>query len=218
MSFPTNPLEQNDTRLKFALLLRDRLNFSTQLLGDVTVAAGPRAGWRKDTSGTFLFFDLPAGSVDFAVRSAADTPFYLPTDVTVMLPPASLTWPAFPDIALADPSLMLWDPAQPPAYRTQFLQACLTPAVAYPFDPTATLLRGMVLHAGAPLAGVTMSDVAGNAPSSFTGADGQFVLAFQSPPTSPVNVTVRAHRAGSPDVDTSVMIRRGTTTAVQINV
>jgi hypothetical protein len=86
MSFPTNPLEQNDTRLKFALLLRDRLNFSTQLLGDVTVAAGPRAGWRKDTSGTFLFFDLPAGSVDFAVRSAADTPFYLPTDVTVMLP------------------------------------------------------------------------------------------------------------------------------------
>jgi hypothetical protein len=218
MSFPTGALERNETRLIFALLLRDRTNFSTQLLGDVSVTAGPRVGQRKNGSGTFLFFDLPNGPVDLSVRSGRDTPYYLPTDLTVTLPPSSALWPAFPDIALADPTMMLSDPAQPAPFRTQFLQACLSPSAAYPFEPTATLLRGVVLHASAPVAGAIVTDLAGNAPVALTGADGQFALAFPTPATSPVNVTVRAHSAGNPDVDTIVSIRRAATTAVQINV
>jgi hypothetical protein len=218
MSFPLGALEQNETRLIFALLLRDRITFSTHLLGDVSVTAGGRIGQRKNSSGTFLFFDLPNGPVDFSIRSGRDTPYYLPADVTVTLPPSSALWPAFPDIALADPALMLSDPAQPAPFRTQFLQACLSPSPAYPFEPTATLLRGVVLHASAPVAGAIVSDLAGNAPAALTGADGQFALAFPAPATSPVNVTVRAHSAGNPDVDTAVSIRRAATTAVQINV
>jgi hypothetical protein len=217
MSFPIGPVDASNTRLVFALLLRDRLTLADALLGAVGVAAGQRPGWRKGTSGTFLFFDLPNGSIDLAVRSGPDTPYYLPTDITVTLPPATASWPAFPDIGLADKTLPLSDPGQPAAYRAQFLQACLAPSIAYPFDPAATLVRGTVQHAGAPVANVTISSLNGNTLDYVTGADGQFVLVFQQPPLLPTSVTIRAHRSGSPDVDLAVDIRRAVTTTTQFD-
>jgi hypothetical protein len=217
MSFRTGPLEHSKIQLTFALLLRDRLTFADALVGNVGVRAGPRAGWRKNGSGTFLFFELPNGAVDLAVRSAADTPYYLPADIIVSIPPASPLWPAFPDISLANPALPLSDPGQPAAYRTQFLQCCLSPAIAYPFDPTATLVRGTVLHGDARVPGVEISDLGGLALPYVTAADGQFVLVFQKPPGPPTNLTIRARRRGGPDVDVNVMVRRAATTSVVIN-
>jgi hypothetical protein len=217
MSFPIGPLEHSQTRLTLALLLRDRLTFADALVGNVGVTAGPGTGWRKNGSGTFLFFKLPNGAVDLAVRSAADTPYYLPADITVTIPPASPLWPAFPNISLANPALPLSDPGQPAAYRTQFLQCCLSPAIAYPFDPAATLVRGTVLHGDARVSGVTISDLGGLALPYVTAADGQFVLVFQKPLGPPTNVTIRAARGGNPDVDVTVMVRRAATTSVVIN-
>jgi hypothetical protein len=218
MNFPIGPLEHLGLRLAFALLLRDRLTFADALFGNVSVTAGSRAGSRKDSSGTFLFFALPNGAVDFAVRSGADTPYYLPIDITVTIPPPSPPppWPAFPDISLANPDLLLWDPNQPDAYRTQFLQCCLSPAIAYPFDPSATLVRGTVLQGDTRVTGVTISDLGSLALPYVTGADGQFVLVFQKPPSQP-NVTIRARRAGNRDVEVSVAVRRAATVSAVIN-
>jgi hypothetical protein len=218
MSFPIGRLEHRQTRLTFALLLRDRLSFADALVGNVGVTAGPRTGLRKNASGTFLFFELPNGAVDLAVRSGADTPYYLPADITVTLPPASPLWPALPNISLANSSLPLWDPGQPAAYRTQFLQSCLSPTTAYPFDSAATLVRGTVLHAGAPVPTVTVSDLGGLALPYVTATDGQFVLVFQKAPGPPTNVTIRARRSGNPDVDVNVTVRRAVTVSVVINV
>jgi hypothetical protein len=156
--------------------------------------------------------------VDLAVRSGVDTPYYLPTDITVTLPPASPLWPAFPDISIANSSLPLWDPGQPAPYRTQFLQSCLSPTTAYPFDSAATLVRGTVLHAGAPAPAATVSDVGGLALPYVTAADGQFVLLFQKAPGPPTNVTIRAQRGGNPDVHVNVMVHRAATASVVINV
>jgi hypothetical protein len=218
MGFVTFPPEQNDTKLIFALRLRDRLTLLDALAGDVSVTAGAATGWRKGGSGTFLFFSLPNGPTTFAVRSGPDTPFYLPTDINVTLPAGTALWPAFPDITLANPTLPLSDPGQPAAYRTQFLQCALQPAIAYPFDNGATLLRGMVLQAGVAVSGASVFDVPGNALPYTTGADGQFVLVWTNPPAAPVATTIRTQRAGHPDVDTTVTIQRGVTTAVTINV
>jgi hypothetical protein len=217
MSFLVDAFETSETQLIFALLLRDRLTFADALVGDVTVSAGARPGWRKGSSGTFLFFNLPNGAANLAVHSSADTPYYLPADLTVMIPPGSPLWPAYPDISLADKTLPLWDPRQPAAYRTQFLLACLSPSVAYPFDEAATLVRGTVLHADAPVLGVTVSDTAGNALPYVTGSDGQFVLAFQQPPALPTAITIRAQEPGNPAVDTSVTLRRAAVATLQIN-
>jgi hypothetical protein len=225
MSFPIGPSEKSVTTLSFALLLRDRLTFADALSGDVGVAAGSIIGERKGSSGTFLFFGLGTGSLNFSVRSAPYTPYYLPVNIPVTVPMPSPLWPAFPDITLADPSLPLWDPNQRAAYRTQFLQACLSPTVAYPFDSGATLVRGTVLVPGTvtdsaskkPVGGVTVSALSGDAMPYLTAADGQFVLMLQQPAALPTDVTIRAQRPGHPDVDTKVKVRRASTVTLEID-
>ena len=114
MSFPIGPPESSVTKLSLALLLRDRLTFADALVGDIGVTAGSRIGERKGLSGTFLFFGLGPGSLDFSVRSAPDTPYYLPLNIRVTVPMPSPLWPAFPDITLADPILASLGPK--PAY------------------------------------------------------------------------------------------------------
>ena len=218
MAVRFTPLEDSVTTLGFALLLRDGLTFADSLAGIVTVSADAWSGQQKNGSGTFLFFGLPAGKLTLAVRSGADTPYYQPADITVTLPSGSANWPAFPDIALANRALPLWDPGQPAAYRAQFAQACLSPTVAYPFAAGATLVRGTVLHAGAPVAGVPVSDTAGATPGYVTGADGQFVLPFRQAPSLPSQITIRAHPPAGPDVDVQTTLRRGTTVSTQVNV
>jgi hypothetical protein len=218
MSFPVTLLEQSDTVLTFALLLRDGLSLSPRLQGAVSVTAAGRAGQRQADGGSFVFFGLAPGATDFAVRSGADTPYYLPADINVTLPAGAPSWPAFPDIGLADATLLLSDPAQPAAYRAQFLQACLTPSVSYPFDPDATLLRGTVLHGGVAAAHVSVTDRAGNAAPGLTNENGEFVLAFTAPATSPFSVTVRTHGGGLADTDTQVNIIRAAGTSVRISI
>ena len=220
MSFPIGPLEASVTKLSFALLLRDNLTFADALAGEVGVTAGARTGQRKGTTGAFLFFSLENGPISLSVRSKPNTPYYLPTDIPVTIPMPSVGWPAFPDITLADPSLDLWDPRQPPAYRTQFLQACLAPSIAYPFDSGATLVRGAVTDSATKkaLADVTVSDSTGATLPYVTSADGQFVLVFQQPPALPTPVTIRAQLPGQPDVDAQVILRRAATVTLQISV
>lgn len=218
MTFSVGALETSETQLQFALLLRDRLTLADALMGDVSVVASGLSGSRKARSGTFVFSSLPKGAVDLVVSSSPTTPYYLPTDIKVTIPPASPLWPAFPDITLADKTLPLWDPGQPQAYRTQFLQACLSPSVAYPFDAGMTMVRGTVLHANVPVSNVTVSDSGSTALVPYvTGADGQFVLLFSNPPALPTAVTIRAQRPGNPDVDTPVTLLRAATVTLQIN-
>jgi len=219
VSFPIGPLEASVTKLSFALLLRDNLTFADALAGDVEVTAGSRTGQRKGTTGAFLFSSLGNGPISLSVRSAPNTPYYLPTDIPVTIPMPSVLWPAFPDITLANPSLDLWDPKQPPAYRTQFLQACLAPSIAYPFDSGATLARGTVTNSVTKQAqaGVTV-DSPGSTLPYVTSADGQFVLVFQQPPALPTLITIRAQRPGQPDVDAQITLRRAATVTLQISV
>jgi hypothetical protein len=218
MSFPTTPLESDVTQLSFALLLRDGLSFGDELFGDVTVTAGSSVGARKGSSGEFLFFGLGAGPLMLSVRSGLDTPYYLPADVAVTLPMPSPGWPAFPDATLADPSLPLWDPNQPEAYRKQFLTACLKPSIAYPFAAGVTLVRGTVQKAstGKSLEGVTVSAPSDDAIPYVTGYDGQFVLALQKPPSLPAPIAIRAQRPGGPAVDNQVTVRRAATATLTI--
>jgi hypothetical protein len=211
-------LETSSTALSFALILRDRLTSADALQGDVTVSAGARQGLQKSGSGTFVFFNLPAGAVTFRVTSAAATPFYRPLVLPLVLPVGSPQWPAYPDIALADPTLPLASPAQPAAYRTQFLACALTPDIAYPFDPGATLVRGIVQSGGAGAAGATVFDVAGAAAPFVTDASGEFVLAWLQSPAVSVAATIRVQRQGHPDIDTNILVSRAATIALVINV
>jgi hypothetical protein len=219
MTFPVGPLESSVTTLSFALLLRDRLTFADSLAGEVTVTASSTTGLRQGSSGVFVFFSLAKGAIPLSVHSSADTPYYLPTTIAVTLPMPSPLWPAFPDSTIADLSLDLWDPKQPAAYRMQFLQACLAPSIAYPFDSGTTLVRGVVADSTtkAALADVTLSSSAATLPY-VTGADGQFVLVFQQPPALPTPVTILAQRPGHPDVSQQVAIRRAATVTLQISI
>lgn len=217
MSFPIGLVDREVTQLSLALVLRDGLTFANALAGEVTVTAGRKTGERKALSGVFLFFNIGSGDIVFSVRSAQATPYYLPTDISITVP-APPSWRAFPDVELADPLLPLWDPSQPQAFRAQFLQTCLSPSISYPLNSGATLVRGTAVDAvsKAPLAGVTVSALTGDASSFTTSADGQFVVVLRRPPALPTPVVIRAHRPNRPDVDTPVTVRRAATATVTL--
>jgi hypothetical protein len=220
MDFATLPPESRVTNLQFALLLRDGFADSEDLLGEVMVKGATEVGRRKDSSGIFLFFDLAPGPQALTVTSGRGTPYYLPLSVAVTIPPPPLpasTWPAFPDIALADPALPLGDPGQPAAYRTQRQAATLWPGAAYPFAENATLIRGRVAHAGQPLAAATVGLVGSADPPFTTGADGQYVLFWRDAPGLPHPVTLHATHVGFPAVDVNVTVLRGLTVSAAID-
>ena len=220
MGFATRPPESIVTNLQFALLLRDGFANSDELLGDVVVTGATEAGRRKDTSGIFLFFDLAPGPQALTVASGRGTPYYRPLAVAVTIPPPPLpasTWPAFPDIALADPTLPLGDPGQPAAYRTQRLAATLLPDAAYPFPEGTTLVRGRVAHAGQPLAAASVGLVGSSDPPFTTVADGQFVLFWRDAPGLPTPVTLHATHVGFPAADVNVTVLRGLTVSAPID-
>jgi hypothetical protein len=217
MSFPTLQGESIEVTLQFALLLRDGFANSDQLVGNVTVASGTIDGQQKDSSGNFLFYDLKPGPQSFAVSSGPDTPYYLPTKIAVTVPMPSATWPAFPDVTLANPNLLLSDPGQTAAYKAQRQLATLLPTNAYPFPAGTTLIRGTVLQGGVPLAAATVQQAGGTDPAYTTGADGQFVLFLSSPPGLPQAVTVNSTAAGLPAGSASVTVTRGFTVSLTIN-
>src|SRR5271156_1338953 len=141
MPFPTVQGESIEVTLQFAMLLRDGVTNSNQLVGDVTVSSGSILGKQKDSTGAFLFLapDLKPGPQSFVVKSKLDTPYYLAVQIPVTVPMPSPLWPAFPDVTLANRNLPLGDPGQTAAYKTQRQLATLLPTTAYPFPAGSTL-------------------------------------------------------------------------------
>ena len=217
MPFPITQPEVIDVTLQFALQLRDGYADSDQLLGRVTAASGGVNGEQKDSSGTFLFYDLQPGAQNISVSSDSKTPYYLPNQVAVNVPMPSPLWPVFPDITIADPTLPLGDPGQTPAYKVERLAATLFPTTAYPFPAGATLIRGTVLHNNQPLAATTVQRTGGTDPAYVTGADGQFVLYLSNPPVLPLPVTITAQHAGFANGNANITVLRGLTVSVMIN-
>lgn len=239
--YKTVNLDRRTLKLAFALLLRDRFTGAPSLLGSVIVRcvgqpeAAPFIAFQKPAEALFMFFDLPAGNYTFQARSAELTPYYvdaeIPNDgtvITVPVPgvaPPDPVWPAFPDLLLANRSLQLDDPAQPTAYRTQYLAASLQPSTAYPFPDGATLVRGRVLAGTMPLSGATVrlvnvSDLPGprvrreKDQQYRTGEDGEFVLFFPDVIGASEIFTLRASHATRFDIDQNVQVRRGMTVTV----
>jgi hypothetical protein len=216
MAFPTTILEHTDVNLQFALVLRDRYAGSQELLGQVSVTAAGVEGAQKGNTGTFLFFNLKPGARVFAVASDPLTPYYRGVSIPITIPMPAASWPAYPDVTLANPALPLGDPGQPASFRDQWQQAELLPATAYPFAEGTTLARGVVTAAGSPLAGATVQTVGGQEIPYTTGPSGEYVLFFEQPARTPQTVTLRASHAGFPDKNVSVVISRGFTAAAEI--
>jgi hypothetical protein len=234
--FKTAVPDTRDLTLAVALMLSDRFTEANELTGLVTVRVAnqpsvkPFVPTQKYGEATFLFFDLPAGAHTLEIRSnreAADDEqreslsselvyfrnepaYYLGVDIPIVLPPAHALWPAFPDLLLADQTKPLDDPTQPAVFRQQRAAAMLQPTTAYPFSFGATLVRGEVQSAGAPLADASVRRV-GDDLDYRTGPDGQFVLFFKSVSGASEMVTLRASHAAHPDLDQIVVIRRGMT-------
>jgi hypothetical protein len=203
--------------LDFGLLMTDAFTKAPGWQGAMSVtvaglpASRPYLPIAKREMGAFLFHDLPAGNYTFQVRSDPDTPYYLPFDVVVTLPFGSARWPVFPDIALADLTLRLDDPAQPPAYRAQRMQATLQPATTYPFPVGATLLRGTVTSGGTPLAVASITRASDNV-STATNPDGEFVLHFPSVAGVKQTFALAASHAAHGTANKNVEIVRESTT------
>jgi len=178
------------------LLLWDGFTGANELAGDVTVKIGQTAPlFRKDSQAAFVFANLSNGNYTVNVRSVPDEPYYLPADIPVTLPfqrppitlwPQPPVWPGYPDIVLADPNKMLDDPEQAAAYLAQRKLSTLLPTTAYPFPAGATLVRGVVKGAGAPLNGALVT-------TALLAQPGQFPVVVINPggPTSAAqNLTV----------------------------
>ena len=219
MPFETSYRESCTVQLAFALLLRDRYARTDELVGDVAVKAGSVEAIRKPGSpGSFLFLSLAPGAYTLSVACGKWTPFYRPVSIPVTVPAPPATWPAYPDVTLANRNLPLDDASQPPAFRDQFALASLLPATQYPFDNGATLVRGTVTHAGGKLADATVSRVGGDEISYLTGADGEFVLFFEKSTGVPQPVTIRVTHAGLADKDQNVTVVRGATVISNVDV
>ncbi|HKE48340.1 MAG TPA: carboxypeptidase-like regulatory domain-containing protein [Rhodanobacteraceae bacterium] len=204
-------------RADFVLLLGDAFTKAPGWQGTVLVTMAGLPESRpyvplvvKGEQGAFVFSGLKAGNYTFQARSHPDTPYYEPVDFAVTLPFGTPTWPAFPDVALADQTLPLDDAAQPAAYRAQRALTLLKPARAYPFPSDATLLRGTVTHAGNALAGATVERVADGIGAT-TNADGEYVLSFPlvAGRKQTFGLKVSHPQQGAKNVNTD--IERGTT-------
>jgi len=216
--FATAVPDERVVELDFGLLLRDPVTRSGPLPGVLQVRV---SGWPdlpkyrplvKEEQGAVLFFGLPAGNYVFEVRCHDITPFYRPVDIAATVPFGTTPrWPVFPDIGLANLSLMLDDPAQPAAYHAQRTQAELVVTNQYPFAADVTLLRGTVLSGGVPLANAVVTRVVDGATYT-TGSDGQYVLIFPTIVGSAENFAIKAEHTTHLPVNTLLRVARDTTT------
>jgi hypothetical protein len=217
MAFALTSTETRNDTCRLALFLSDAVTRDNTLQGTVNVAiAGQKIPVEKPGEATFIFFALPDGAYTITVASDADTPFYQPVAIPVTLPVAHGLWPGYPDQLLADPTLMLNDPAQTPAYRAQLDLASLKPTIAYPFVPGATLVRGIVMAGGVPLAGATVLVNGGTGPAYVTAAGGEYVLFLDKPVGMSQTITLRVQHAAKPDVLAPVTVERGRTVGLDI--
>jgi hypothetical protein len=210
-------LETQTTRLAFALMLRDRVSGSDELLGKVSVMAETQpAQQNRPPQGVFVFLKLKDGAHVLNAVSDPSTPFYHPRTVAVTVPAPGNPWPAFPDVTLADPTLPLDDAGQPAAFRAQFAQTWLLPTTEYPFDPGATLLRGTVTQGGNALSNATVNTTTGTELPYVTTDTGEYVLFFEKVSGVPQTVTIKATHAGLVDKQQNVIVTRGATTLSDI--
>ena len=194
--------EREEQALAVDAIGRDRVaqHTTVRVRGRTTV---PR---RRENEATFLFYDLPPGNSTFEVRS----PYYTSRDVVLSLPRPDPTWPAFPDVNLADETLPLNSPAQPPAYRNQRDLATLQPSVRYPFPPGTTLVRGVVRAGGASLPGATVRRQ-GAASGVTSEANGEYVLSLSDVAATGSTVTREALHPMHVTVTSPVAVVRGLT-------
>lgn len=159
------------------LFLWDGFTGSNALAGDVIVRIGQTCPLFQDAHAEFVFGTLANGSYMVNVESVAGEPYYLPVNIPVTIPfprPADSlwnerpVWPGYPDIVLSDPTKMLGDPDQTPAYLGQRATATLSPAVTYPFPASATLARGVVTAKGLPLSGALVTTALVAQPGQFS--------------------------------------------------
>ncbi len=210
-------VESQASTMSLGFQLFDRFTTRDRLAGEVTVSLRdkPYRPVRQTGHAIYAFLDLPPGAYTAEIRSAPETPYYLPAELPVTVPMPDPRWPLIPELRLADPNLMLEDPAQPAAYRAQRALVTLQPAIAYPFPDGATVVRGRVLAGGLPLAEARVRRP-GDDLDFITGADGQFVLFFSDVSGMGETVTLRASHALHPDVDQPVDVQRGMTAATDI--
>jgi hypothetical protein len=209
-------LESQGVQVAFVLELYDGFTGLADLAGEVTVeVAGHENGWQKPNVAQFVFFLLTPGSYTASVASSPLTPNYAPASIPITVPAAGSLWPAFPDRTLADPTKLLDDPTQTAAYLAQRAQATLAPTVQYPFPTGASLARGTVTAAGAPLAGAKVTRVGGTE-QYVTAADGQYVLFFDSVAGTGQSATLQAVCAPHPNQAITVTLLRGMTVSGDI--
>jgi hypothetical protein len=217
MAFPLIFTEDRTLTSRFTLFLYDGFSRRNFLDGTVEVQiAGQPAPYAKPGEATWIFYSLPDGAYSVTVAPDVDTPYYQPVTIPVNLPVPNALWPAFPDRTLADPTLMLDDPAQTVAYRAQRALATLRPTASYPFPQGTTLVRGTVRAGGVALPDATVF-VDGQPQLSYvTASDGQFVIFFDQPQGMAQNLNLRAQHASKPDVLTPVTVQRGLSVKVDI--
>jgi hypothetical protein len=217
MTFPGLVFSEEVRVRGFALQLFDGYTGAPRLEGQVIVSiAGRKPPVTKGDPAVFVFLNIAAGAYTISVRPGDATPYYLPVNVPVTLPLPDPLWQAYPDLSLADPSKPLDDPGQPAAYRVQRALATLHPTPRYPFPADATLVRGTVLAASAPLSGATVLRV-GDAAGALTDANGEFVLFFDDVGGMGQAATIRAtHPLFPGPVDVPVTLQRGITVSTQI--
>ena len=212
--------EVRELSLTLGVRLFDQFTGANWLLGSpqVRIVGTDIAPFQREGEATFLFFDpLPPGAQTVSVRNGTDarTSFYVPRDIPITLPMPDPLWPVYPnDRRLADQTRPLDDPAQPIAYKRQRERATVQPSAAYPFPAGATLVRGSVRAAGAPLSDaiVTTRD----AVPYVTGENGEFVLWLPRIGGSGATITVSATHPKHAPINVRVNVRRGTTVATTI--
>ncbi len=194
MTFPGLASSEEIRVRGFALQLYDGYTGASRLEGRVIVSiAGQRTPVAKVDSATFVFLNIAAGAYTISVQSGAATPYYLSADVPVTVP--------------------IPGPGQPAAYLAQ---ATLRPTPHYPFPADATLVRGTVLAAGAPLPSATVLRL-GDAAGAVSDVDGEFVLFFDDVGVTGQAATIQAtHPHFSNTVDVPVTLQRGTTVSIRM--
>lgn len=209
--------EEYRRSLSVGLLLRDAVTRRDRLFGEVSVgfAGLPIEPFQKQPEAAYFFHGIAPGAYTLEVRSSADTPYYQPVDIPIVVPMPEPLWPAFPNHLLADQSLALGDPGQPAAFRAQRQAATLQPTTAYPFPAQATLARGTVRTGGNPLAGARVRLLAGSLDYT-TGDDGEYVLFFTQISGVGETVILRASHPNHANVDVHVDVRRAATVARSI--
>ncbi len=139
--------EQTLLQASFAVWLQDDLSGQASLVDTTQITIKENGRWAlRNPSGYYVFTQMPETTVTVRV----ETKYYVLREVSVNIPALNA--------------------------RNPVVAVTMKPNSLYPFPTGTTLVRGIVVDAGAhPLSGATVS-VAGSAVTNTSEADGRFVL------------------------------------------